>query len=451
MMRGANSLLARVAVVAALLLSGCASFDPHRVLSRHLPYAQVESSTASSGAALSTATRQAAVDAVWSTVNDRYYRADLNGVDWLAARKKWEPQALAAPNDNQFWERLDHMAGELADAHTRVESPTAVARRKAQQSLSLGLNIRELDGALIVLSVHPEGDAYWAGVRSGMRLAQIGQRDAAAQWREWAQSARKTSSPQAALRAPLRRLNLAATEVAAQGLALQFERTDGTRFNATLKPRTLSTRPTVSHRVLPSGIGYVRFTEFQETLRSEVLAAFSALKDTSAMILDLRGNGGGSAAMVEALVSRFFSKKTLIGRLETRTGLPVTLGFGAIKLIELERTVPGDAEAYAGRLAVLIDSDSASASEATAGALQSTGRAVVVGETSCGCLLMYLGYATLPGGGELAYSELGFSSINGERIEGRGITPDLPITRSVDDIRAGRDRALEMAQSALLK
>ena len=147
----------------------------------------------------------------------------------------------------------------------------------------------------------------------------------------------------------------------------------------------------------------------------------------------------------------FFKAKTLIGRTETRTGQPVSIAFGAIKLITLERSAPGREDAYAGKVAILIDSDSASASEATAGGLQSTGRAIVIGETSCGCLLAYLGYATLPGGGELAYSEVGFTTVKGERIEGRGVIPDVLVERSTDDIRANRDRALEVAQAALLK
>ena len=439
-----------VLVALTATLSACASFDPHNIISRHVSSGPVES-----GVPATPAVRQAAIDAVWNTVLERYYRADLNGVDWRAARAKWQPQALAAATDDEFWERLDQMAGELADSHTRVESPKAVERRKQQQAFSLGLNLRSLDDKLVVLSVNPEADAFWAGVRAGMQVTRIADRDAQTQWREWSLSARKTSSPQAALRTPLRKLNAAATLANTgekrAGLTMEFERADGTRFVAPLKPRTLSTRPTVTHRVLPSGLGYVRLTAFQESLHGALLQAITSLNDTPALILDLRGNGGGSAAMSESLIGSFFKTKTLIGRTETRTGQPITIAFGAIKLITLERSVPGRDDAYAGKVAVLMDSDSASASEATAGGLQSTGRAIVVGETSCGCLLAYLGYATLPGGGELAYSEVGFSSVKGERIEGRGVIPDIAVERTREDIRANRDRALEMAQAALLK
>lgn len=435
---------------AALFASGCASIDPYNIIGRRLPVSSIEQS-----ASATPAVRKAAIDAVWNTVNDHYYRADLNGVDWRAAREKWQPLALSAATDDLFWERLDQMAGELADVHTRVESPKAVAQRKEQQVLSLGLNIRLIDGALIVLSVHPESDAYWSGVRAGMRLMRIGGKEAQAQWQAWAQSARKTSSPQAALRMPLRRMNAVANEAIRESrsatFGLSFARVDGSEFEVQLRPKPLSTRPIVTSRVLPSGVGYLRFTSFQESLRSDVLSAIEKLRDAPALILDLRGNGGGSGAMSEAIVSSFFKTKTVIGRTTTRTGQPVTMAFGLVKIASPEASVPGKPDAYAGKVAVLVDADSASASEATAGALQSTGRAMVVGETSCGCLLAFLGYAALPGGGELAFSEIGFTNAKGERIEGRGVIPDVAIERTRADFVEQRDRALEAAQAALLK
>ena len=434
----------------ALLASGCASIDPYNIIGRRVPISTVEQS-----ANATPAVRKAAIDAVWNTVNDHYYRADLNGVDWRAARDKWQPLALSAATDDEFWERLDQMAGELADVHTRVESPKAVAQRNEQQVLSLGLNVRLIDGTLVVLSVNPESDAYWSGVRPGMRLLRIDGKDAATQWQSWALAARKTSSPQAALRMPMRRLNVVANEAirdsASATFPLSFARVDGSEFDVRLRPKTLSTKPIVTSRVLPSGVGYVRFTSFQESLRGSVLSAIDTLKDTPALVLDLRGNGGGSGAMAEAIVGSFLKTKTVIGRTETRNGKPVTLAFGLVKIASPEASVPGKPDAYAGKLAVLMDADSASASEATAGALQSTGRGIVVGEVSCGCLLAFLGYAALPGGGELAFSEIGFTNAKGERIEGRGVIPDVAIERKRVDFVEQRDRVLEAAQAALLK
>jgi carboxyl-terminal processing protease len=92
---------------------------------------------------------------------------------------------------------------------------------------------------------------------------------------------------------------------------------------------------------------------------------------------------------------------------------------------------------------------SGSASELFAATLQATGRAAVVGEPSCGCLLGFLGYARIPGGAELAYSEVGFVMPNDKRIEGEGVLPDKLVPVTLADLRVSRDRALEEAQDLL--
>jgi carboxyl-terminal processing protease len=74
---------------------------------------------------------------------------------------------------------------------------------------------------------------------------------------------------------------------------------------------------------------------------------------------------------------------------------------------------------------------------------------MIAGEPSCGCLLGFLGYARIPGGGELAYSEVGFVMANGKRIEGEGVIPDHHIPLTLGDLRVSRDRTLEQAQEIL--
>ena len=98
-----------------------------------------------------------------------------------------------------------------------------------------------------------------------------------------------------------------------------------------------------------------------------------------------------------------------------------------------------------------MNAGSSSGSEYFAGAMQAVGRATVVGAPTCGCLMAFLGYASLPGGGELAYSEVGFVMANGKRIEGEGVIPDRNAPVTVADLQLNRDRALEEAQALLRK
>ncbi|MCY7387137.1 MAG: hypothetical protein LH481_03585, partial [Burkholderiales bacterium] len=61
----------------------------------------------------------------------------------------------------------------------------------------------------------------------------------------------------------------------------------------------------------------------------------------------------------------------------------------------------------------------------------------------------YLGYADLAGGGQLAYSELGFITPKGKRIEGEGVKPDVEVKLAREDILFNRDRVLEAAERFL--
>ena len=150
-----------------------------------------------------------------------------------------------------------------------------------------------------------------------------------------------------------------------------------------------------------------------------------------------------------AYFQRFFPARTEVGKVLTRNGKPIGLFMGTIKLIKLVQVVPGNKDAYKGPVVILLNSGSASGSELFAGAMQATGRAEIMGQPSCGCLLGFLGYARIPGGAELAYSEVGFVMQNGKRIEGEGVIPDRPVPLTIPDLQMNRDRALEEAQVQL--
>lgn len=436
--------------LACALAAGCAAFDPYNLLSRQPPSPGAPAPVpvpAPAHTGLGKDGRLAALDFVWSTVNERYYDPDLNGVDWRAARSRWEPPALAAGTDEEFWDLLDRMAGEMRDAHTRVESPARAEQIEREEAVTPGFTFAPVEGRLVVTHVNRESDAWWAGVRPGMALAAIGGESAQAAYEKALASSRESSTPQARHRGAVRRL-IGREE--GKRIDLGFTRTDGTALAVSIAPRRVASPPRVTHRTLPSGVGYIRLTAWAQHLQGRMIAAIEALKGAPGLVIDLRDNPGGSGLMVRNVAAQLFPKdeKVELGRTLTRTGKPITIAFDWIELIKIKQELEG-AGTYAGPVAVLVNAGSGSGSELFAAALQSLRRATVVGQTTCGCLLGFLGYAEVPGGGKLAYSEMGFVFTDGRRIEREGVVPDVAIALAAADLAVERDRALEAAEALL--
>jgi carboxyl-terminal processing protease len=435
-------MIIRLILAFLLLLGGCAVLDPHNILSRNVretnPDFQLN--------VLGELGRTAAFDFVWDTIDQRYFDPGFNGVDWRAVGARYRPLAMSARYDDDFWEVLNRMAGELRDSHTRVEAPKFVALRRRQEYISLGLDINRVEGKIVVVSVTPDSDAYWAGVRPGMEVARIDGAPAEERYAPALAAEREQSTQWAKERRAFRTLLLGDPDTR---LAFEFIRADGSTFAATLTRKVVRAAPTATARKLPSGFGYVRFTGFSWSVRAQVLDAIQIQRSLPGIVIDLRNNAGGSASMVEDIAELLVREKTDVGSIITRTGQPVTL-FG-YPVEKIKRTLAGSPHAYDKPVVVLVNAGSASASEMLAGGLQDIGRVKVVGQRSCGCLLGFLGYASVPGGAELAYSEIGMVSAKGHRIEREGVVPDIDVPITREDLRLSRDRTLEAAEDLLRK
>jgi len=437
------------ALAAALAAASCAWIDPHNMITRHIggpEEAPSEFTRPGTRLPLGIEGRERAFDFVWQTIRDRYHDPALNGTDWVAVGARYRPLAMAAKGDEAFWDVLDKMTGELRDAHTRVDSPSRVELRRRDESITLGFAFVEIDGRLVVTGVNGESDAWWAGVRAGMTVVAIAGEPAMDAYLKLRADTRYDSTERSRHMRAVRRLM---TGDLGSTVAFTFERADGARFDATLSRRKVTIRASASHRVLPSGYGYVRLTQWTIGATSIAVTGVQELKDTPGMIIDLRGNPGGSVHAVNRMLERFFATSTEIGRSTTRTGQPVSMLFGAVEIIKLKSVVEGRVDAYRGPVVILQNAASGSGSELFAGTMQASGRAKVVGQPSCGCLLGFLGYARVPGGGDLAYSEVGFVLTNGKRIEGEGVIPDHTVVPTAADMQQNRDRVLEEAQEIL--
>jgi carboxyl-terminal processing protease len=99
-------------------------------------------------------------------------------------------------------------------------------------------------------------------------------------------------------------------------------------------------------------------------------------------------------------------------------------------------------------LIVLLDEESGSASENFAALIQESGRGLIVGRQSCGCLTSSY-FESVKGGGRLQWSRVLVRTVKGNKIEGRGVTPDKVVPLTLSDLGQGRDAVLEEAERTL--
>jgi len=131
-----------------------------------------------------------------------------------------------------------------------------------------------------------------------------------------------------------------------------------------------------SFRIRP-GIGYIRIARFAETTGEELDRALESLdeKTLKGLILDLRNNPGGALTQALVVSDRFLDKGQMIVRTKTRNGN------------DDNYRARRDAK-YDYPMVVLINQNSASASEIVSGALQDHDRALILGQTSFGKALV---------------------------------------------------------------
>lgn len=211
----------------------------------------------------------------------------------------------------------------------------------------------------------------------------------------------------------------------------------------------------VKSKLLESGYGYVRITQFQEQSGENLAAALENLTKKNkgqlkGLVLDLRNDPGGLLTAAVGVSSAFLAKDDLIVYTEGRTEdakMHLTAnpenylrGSGSADYLkglpEYFKTVP---------LIVLVNGGSASASEIVAGALQDHKRAVIMGTQTFGKASVQ---TVLPLGNNTAIklTTARYYTPSGRSIQAKGITPDIVVE---DPDTAGQDNMFSLHEADL--
>jgi carboxyl-terminal processing protease len=193
------------------------------------------------------------------------------------------------------------------------------------------------------------------------------------------------------------------------------------------------TVPNVQSSVLDGDIGYIKLNQFVAEARTQLDDALKQLdaQNLHGLILDLRGDPGGYLNSAIDVASAF-----------VKDGPVVIEDYG-----NNSEQVYNATGAYAGITApmvVLVDKNSASASEIVAGALQDRGVATIMGETSFGKGTVQT-WQQLVNGGGLRLTIARWLTPNHHWIHGQGITPNIVVNWSPDTYTGSNDPQLDAA------
>jgi carboxyl-terminal processing protease len=428
--------------------------------------------------------RMEAFDTVWKTIKDNYFDQTFNGLNWDSIRKEYQPKILKASGSFQFHSILQEMISRLDRSHFMIippevyrelEKARSEVRKKepdvpeesgaktgeggkddkpaaedfffddTNSQFGIGVDIRVIAGQIVITEVEPHSAAEKAGLKTGFVIDKINNVSMRQLWirmmlgGSYGKLAEKVFSI-VVLTDFINGEKESAVSITylddqdkANTIDIQRERLNGKLIKPVPNfPRQFFSFET---RSLDDDTGYIRFNMFAIGAVEGMCRALSEFKDKKAVIVDLRGNIGGSIGALMGITSMLIDK-------------PVSLGTQIYKNSRESVLVLPQGRKYSGKLIVLIDSMSHSAAEIFASGLQESGRLKVVGEKSAGEALpsTTLKLAT---GALFMYPFANFQTPDGKFIEGVGVQPDLKVLRERADLLTGKDVQLDAARTLI--
>ncbi len=250
----------------------------------------------------------------------------------------------------------------------------------------VGIQFNILDDTLYVVSVIPGGPSEKVGLRAGDRIIKVDS------------------------------TNIAGIELSNNQVLKMLRGKKGSKVDLLIKRKS----ETISYRVvrdkiplfsinasymLTSNIGYIKIDRFASSTYNEFMEALKKLNKAGMknLVIDLQGNGGGYMGPAIKIAEQLLKKGQLVVYTEGKNSPK--------QLIHCQQNAN-----FKGKLTLLIDEGSASASEILAGAIQDWDRGLIVGRRSFGKGLVQRKY-NLPDGAEMRLTTARYYTPSGRSIQ----------------------------------
>ncbi|PMB04154.1 peptidase S41 [Fischerella thermalis CCMEE 5196] len=339
------------------------------------------------------------VDQVWQLVNREYVDGSFNRQNWLTIR-----QSLLSRNYSsreEAYTAIREALQKLEDPYTRFMDPKQFEALTNQTSgevsgIGIRMEVNENSKRLVVVEALENSPAIKAGIKPGDEIVAIDGK-------------------------PTRQMKIEDASKLIRGRAgtmvtLRLERDGRSAFDLKLTRATIEV-PTVRYALKQEGrrrVGYIRLREFNAHAADQMRRAIRDLngKQVDGFVLDLRGNPGGLLQASIEIARMWIDNGAIVRTVDRRGGSDES---------------KANHTALTNRpLVVLVDNNSASASEILTGALKDNKRAIVVGSQTFGKALVQSVHELGDGSG-VAITIAHYYTPKGTDINHKGITPDIKL------------------------
>jgi carboxyl-terminal processing protease len=400
-------------------------------------------------------------ETVWQTINDKHIDPTFGGLDWSEVHDRYQPQIAAAKNEAEFYLLINKMLFELNISHNCVVPPDDLGQIDPVLSAegSIGIDVRMIKDNAVITSVKSGSVGDQAGLRSGYIIKSIdgidiekmtglkhiddikvqdiekmrtrGLKILTPPYNERNRKRDITNAILNKIYGPAD--TLASIEyVDEKGDSclkkiVKAQREGKMQFDDALPPFFVE----FESKLLENNIGYVRFNAFMPPVHNRFKETIKSMQDTTALIIDIRGNHGGFFDVRKAVAETLVKDRVLFWRFQGRD---------KTREVYLE---PADS-VYEKTVVVLVDNLSISSAEEFSGGLKAIKRATIVGERTPG-VVVTANFEKLPNGATFVYPKAWTITADGTVLEGHGVIPDIEITLNRNELLQGKDSQIEAA------
>jgi carboxyl-terminal processing protease len=392
-------------------------------------------------------------DILGEAIDRTYSFFDHKGIDWQEVQIRYRPKVRDVKSTEEFYRLLYEFIRELNDCHSWLCN---YREGLNHPGFSPQVSTCIVDNKAVITEVNEGSEAYGKGLRRGSVIIEVDGLSVEETIRKLRPLLPMSSSERNFLDSAYRRLldGEQGSKVALKFLPKPGESSSAVELTRIRWGKERAIQPVfpvdkdkfVWSGIHPSDYGYIRILSFSGRMEiaEEFDRALEKLKETPALIIDIRDNQGGFGTAQARIVGRFIAGKTKVAVSYKKNGP----GHRAFAERETYFFPTGDWQ-YTQPIALLMNARTGSAADLFACYMISTGRPITVGTTTHGNLTGSGAYVVLPCNLVVRVSNGYVCDASGKVIEGNGNVPQIHAAPTIIDIVNGTDSVLERAVQSL--